>query len=224
MMEELTYVAITTAFWSLFYLMHQKFTKFEPEYSCRLVTFAHACVANCLAMYHCFFAEPQEYGSENSSMQIFTVSNSLGYFIFDILWCFYYQTEGMTMIIHHVVSLTALTTVLVKGRSATEGIAGIGGMEITNPLLQIRWYLRATGRKETWLYTIVELLFMSLFFFVRVVYGFFLIKSVLVHPKPDLFTKALATSFYLITCTFMFYIASYFNAKYLKKRSPKKEE
>jgi len=154
-------------------------------------------------------------------MQKFTVSNSLGYFIFDMVWCLYFQTEGVTMIIHHLVSLTALSSVLIKGCSATEGISGIGGMEITNPLLQIRWFLRTTGRKETWYYMLVEVLFMSLFFVVRVCYGFFLIKSVLVHPKPDLFVKVLATSFYLLTITFMYYIASYFFAKYLK-RSPKK--
>ncbi|XP_059470066.1 TLC domain-containing protein 5-like [Neocloeon triangulifer] len=223
MNEELTYVAITTTFWSVFYLVHQKLSKKEPEFSCRLVTFVHACVANCLAMWHCYLATPQDYGSENSSMQKFTVSNSLGYFIFDMVWCLYYQTEGVTMIIHHLVSLTALSSVLVKGVSATEGIAGIGGMEITNPLLQARWYLRTTGRKDTWLYTVVELAFMSLFFLIRVVYGFFLIKRVLLHPKPDLFTKALAASFYMLTVTFMYYIASYFYAKYLRKSSKKVE-
>jgi hypothetical protein len=156
-------------------------------------------------------------------MQKFTVGNSLGYFIFDMLWCLYYQTEGMTMIIHHGVSLAALTILLAKGVSATEGIAGIGGMEITNPLLQVRWYLRTTGKKETWYYMLVEVLFMMLFFFVRVVYGFFLIKRVWLHPKPDLLVKSLATSFYLLTVTFMYYIASYFYAKYIKKRSKKVE-
>jgi hypothetical protein len=156
-------------------------------------------------------------------MQNFTVSNSLGYFVFDMVWCLYFQTEGLTMIVHHMVSLLALSTLLYKGCSATEGIAGIGGMEITNPLLQIRWFLRTTGRKETWYYTLVEVLFMSLFFFVRVVYGFFLVKRVVQHPKPDLFVKSLASSFYVLTCVFMYYIASYFYAKYLKKRSKKVE-
>lgn len=156
-------------------------------------------------------------------MQKFTLSNSLGYFIFDMVWCLYYQTEGMTMIIHHFVSLMALIVLLVKGVSATEGISGIGGMEITNPLLQIRWFLRTTGKKETWYYTVVEVLFMLLFFFVRVFYGFFLIKRVVLHPKPDLLIKALATSFYLLTVTFMYYIASYFYAKYFKKGSKKVE-
>jgi hypothetical protein len=156
-------------------------------------------------------------------MQKFTVANSLGYFIFDMVWCLYFQTEGVTMIIHHLVSLTALSSVLITGVSATEGISGIGGMEITNPLLQIRWFLRTTGRKETWYYVVVEVLFMSLFFFVRVAYGFFLIKSVVLHPAPSLWIKALATSFYLLTVTFMYYIASYFWAKYFKRGSKKVE-
>jgi hypothetical protein len=60
--EEICFVAFSTTFWSAFYFLHKVVTKKEPEFSCRFVTFFHACVATFLAMYHCYLAPYQEYG------------------------------------------------------------------------------------------------------------------------------------------------------------------
>jgi hypothetical protein len=150
-------------------------------------------------------------------MEKFTISNSLGYFIFDIMWCLYYQTEGYTMIVHHLVSLTALSRVLMKGVSATEAISGIGGLEITNPLLQLRWFLRDAGLKGSFIYKLVEVVFMLFFFFMRVIGGGYLVYSVVSHSRPDLEIKLLASAFYVLSLVFMTYIFQYFVAKYFKK-------
>jgi len=74
MNEEISFVAIMSTFWSVFYFVHQKLTKKEPEFSCRFVTFCHACLASTLAMYHCYLAPYQEYGKPAHIMLL----NALG--------------------------------------------------------------------------------------------------------------------------------------------------
>ena len=50
---------------------------------------------------------------------------------------------------HHFVSLSGLFWCLITGYYGTEAIATIAGAEVTNPLLQARWFLRSTGRQHT---------------------------------------------------------------------------
>lgn len=105
----------------------------------------------------------------------------------------------------------------MKGVSASEAISGIGGLEITNPLLQFRWFLRNAGYKGTFIYKCVEVAFMLLFFVMRVIGGGYLVYSVVSHPRPDLEIKMLASSFYVLSLIFMTFIFQYFIAKYFKK-------
>jgi len=81
-------------------------------------------------------------GSPNTALQVHVLSLTLGYFIFDLLWCLYFQTEGDLMLLHHTLSNCGMVLVLGLGKSATEVNAVVFVSEITNPLLQTRWFLR----------------------------------------------------------------------------------
>jgi len=155
-------------------------------------------------------------GGPSTDLQCITLVISLGYFIFDMIWCLYHQTEGMTMLIHHAVSIVALSRILMKGVSGTEAVAGLGGLEITNPILQVRWFLRSAGYKDTSLFVFTELGFMVMFFIMRIIGGSYLYYCTISHPRPDTEAKLLATAFYILSWVFMAYIVQYFIAKYYK--------
>ncbi|XP_049835198.1 TLC domain-containing protein 5-like isoform X3 [Schistocerca gregaria] len=154
MLSSWTVLATATVWTALYHGIRYQF-KLDPEWSCRLLTAFHATLVTVLAVLACFlgpwpFTDP---GGPNTTLQCIVLVTSLGYFIFDFIWCLYHQTEGATMLIHHAVSIIAISRVLMKGVSGTEAVAGVGGLEITNPLLQARWFLRSSGYKGLRFYT-----------------------------------------------------------------------
>ncbi|KFW95910.1 Transmembrane protein 136, partial [Phalacrocorax carbo] len=67
------------------------------EWSCRLVTLTHGILATCLSAYIGFIDGPwplSHPGSPNTTLQVHVLCLSLGYFLFDLCWCVYFQTEG----------------------------------------------------------------------------------------------------------------------------------
>ncbi|KFQ07975.1 Transmembrane protein 136, partial [Haliaeetus albicilla] len=71
------------------------------EWSCRLVTLLHGVIVTCLSGYVALLDGPwplSHAGSPNTSLQIHVLSLTLGYFIFDLGWCLYFQTEGVLML------------------------------------------------------------------------------------------------------------------------------
>ena len=79
---------------------------------------------------------------------------------------------GPVMVAHHFLSIIGLTWCLMAGHYGTELVATIGGAEITNPLLQLRWFLREMGhyRGTIWGH-LVDWAFMVSFGFIRIILG-----------------------------------------------------
>ncbi len=121
------------------------------------------------------------------------------------------------MLLHHVFSILGITAVLLRGNSGTEMMAAIFGAEITNPLLQVRWFLRTLGKHKTWYYEINDILFMSLFGIMRLGVGSNLLYTYLSNPKPDIPCKTCAVIFYMIGMLFWIMIVRYAYTKYQKK-------
>jgi hypothetical protein len=68
----------------------------------------------------------------------------LGYFIFDFAWLLVHQPTEYVMMVHHITSGSGLLFSLYYGVSGCELLATIGGAEVSNPLLQARWFLKET--------------------------------------------------------------------------------
>ncbi|XP_005110790.1 TLC domain-containing protein 5 [Aplysia californica] len=189
------------------------------EWHCRSVTVLHAAIISALAAYGALIMGPNpftEAGGPNNSFQVRTVSICLGYFLFDFSWCLYFKTEGPVMLAHHFLSVVGLTVCLVAGRYGTEMIATIAGAEITNPLLQLRWFLRATGRHHSLMADVVDWAFMLSFGFVRLGLG-----SVLLYmyyqQNSDYIGRFGGTSIYLLSVVFFISIVNYAVRKYTKR-------
>ena len=120
------------------------------------------------------------------------------------------------MLLHHSLSILGLLWTLLAGKYGTEMVATICGSEVTNPLLQLRWFLKETGRYHTLLGEVVDVSFMLSFFFVRIGVGSVLLYCYFQQPT-DFWGRVGATSIYLISWMFWISIFRYAIYKYTKK-------
>ncbi|KAK6173725.1 hypothetical protein SNE40_017131 [Patella caerulea] len=178
-------LAWVTVYYLLFYLFPTR----GAEWQCRTITVSHALVISFMAGWCCFIQGPwplTDAGGPNTQLQIVTATICLSYFIFDFSWCLYYQTEGFTMLLHHFLSIIGLLVTLLVGKYGTELVATICGGEITNPLLQLRWFLRETGHKNSLAAEVVDWMFVCSFGFMRLGIGTILLYGYFMQPTDNL--------------------------------------
>lgn len=159
-----------------------------------------------LKLYFSILSSP---GSENTPLQILALLLSLGYFLFDMAWCVYFLAEGPLMLAHHTLSILGIVCALGMGESGIEACAVLFGSEITNPLLQARWFLKQTGRYDSLSGDLVDLLFITLFASVRIGVGGRMLYCELASPKPKLVMKVGGVAIYGLSCVFMVDIACF---------------
>lgn len=121
------------------------------------------------------------------------------------------------MLAHHILSIWGIILALVLGESGTEVNAVLFGSEITNPLLQIRWFLRETGYYHSFIGDVVDFLFVALFTGVRIGLGAHLLFCEIVSPKPKWFMKAGGIAMYTVSWCFMLSIWRFAWKKSIKK-------
>ncbi|XP_034033291.1 TLC domain-containing protein 5-like isoform X2 [Thalassophryne amazonica] len=148
-------------------------------------------------------------GSENTKLQTFALATCLGYFFFDMGWCVFHRTEGPVMLAHHTASIACILVALLMGKSGCETCSVIFGSEITNPLLQTRWFLRKVGLYESLLGDAVDLLFILLFATVRVGVGTVMFYCELTSPRTTLIMKLGGVFMYGLAWVFMVDIAKF---------------
>ncbi|XP_029924880.1 TLC domain-containing protein 5 [Myripristis murdjan] len=196
----------------LYILFCYTFTQRGPEWNCRLVTLSHGVLIVLLTAYVVFIDGPWPFthpGTENTDLQTLAMIVCLGYFFFDLGWCLRYRSEGPVMMVHHAASILSILLALLLGESGCETCGVIFGSEITNPLLQSRWFLRQVGRYDSLLGDAVDLLFIVLFATVRVGVGTIMFYCELTSPKPSLIIKVGGVAMYVLAWVFMVDIARF---------------
>ena len=125
------------------------------------------------------------------------------------------------MLAHHLVSLSALAYSLYQGKFGSELTAVMGASEVTNPLLQLRWFLKETGRYRGRLEFIIDILFVGVFWMARLGVGSAFHVVCQTSPKLDLVTKAGGQAFYIISVIFGIQLAIFGYKKYIRKKKHK---
>ncbi|XP_076438480.1 TLC domain-containing protein 5-like [Babylonia areolata] len=217
----LPWLALSLCSWSLFYsLLRRLEPQRKAEWHCRVVTIVHASLISLLSAWATLVQGPWPFtdaGGPNTPLQVVIVTVCQGYFLFDFSWCLYFQTEGFPMLLHHFLSIFGMFFMLVTGRHGTEMVATIFGSELTNPLLQTRWFLKETGRYKTLVGEVVDFLFMTSFFTIRIVVGSVLLVCYFQQPTTDIWGRLGAIGIYLIGWMFWVSIFQYAIYKYGKK-------
>ncbi|KAL8617509.1 hypothetical protein ACOMHN_064794 [Nucella lapillus] len=217
----LPWLVLSVGSWSLLYfslrgLQPQR----KVEWHCRIITVLHASLITLLSGWCALIQGPWPFtdaGGPNTPLQVVVVTICLGYFFFDFTWCLCFQTEGYPMLLHHFLSICGMLYMLVMGRHGTEMAATICGSELTNPLLQLRWFLKETGRYRTWAGEVVDLLFMTSFFTLRIAVGSVLLYCYFRQSSTDFWGRLGAVCIYLIGWMFWVSIFRYAVYKYGKK-------
>ncbi|KAM3601770.1 uncharacterized protein V6R79_018636 [Siganus canaliculatus] len=224
-MPVLQVICSLTGWYCLYLFFRRAFIHRGPEWSCRLVTLSHGVVIVLLTAYVVFIDGPWPFthaGTENTELQTSALAVCLGYFFFDMSWCLCNHTEGPVMLAHHAASILGILLALFMGVSGCETCGVIFGSEITNPLLQSRWFLRRLGLYDSLLGDAVDLLFILLFATVRVGVGTVMFYCELTSPRTTLVMKLGGVVMYGIAWVFMVDIARFgykkSRAKYKKWR------
>lgn len=214
----ITITGISTISWYGLYRKFRSAYSWEPEFTSRVVAAIHAICVVCLAFISIKYGPDPlvDPGEPNTDLQVITMFISIGYFIYDFIWCIVYQPEPKIMLYHHLASIIAIFYILLHGSSGSEAVGGLGSLELTNPLLQARWFLRTLGYMNTTLYKFVEVTFFILFLVVRLGYGSKLLISVLRSQKSAIPVKGCTILLYLISLIFIYSIGRFVVRKLLR--------
>jgi len=220
-------VVICLSLWTLVYMAFNRilFRAREGKVKCcdawegssRCVTLVHALLIIFMSGWSAFVEGPWPFtdpADSNTRLEHWTCVVTLSYFIFDLLWCLYFRTEGSVMLFHHVLSIFGNSLVLSREANGCEMMATLFGSELTNPLLQCRWFLRRSSWKSSYLAVLVDVLFLVVFTIMRIGVASVLLYSYLTHPRPDWVTRCGAVTIYVVGWIFWTAILRYAWHKY----------
>lgn len=142
----------------------------------RMVSFVHGLLCCVLSFYDVTFVG-NPYGSSNTAMQNFTLTMSLGYFIYDTLSMSYYNLLDGGMCFHHLIVCMGLYLSLCFNASAPEIIGGLFISEVSNPVMHFRLIIRAIGLRHTRLYELSEYSYIMLYIYFRLLKGLFVVYN-----------------------------------------------
>lgn len=120
-----------------------------------------------------------------------------------------------TMFCHHCLCILALAKMIFKGYSGAQATCSLGSMEITNPFLQARWFLRTAGLQWSPLYKSTEITFFMVFITVRIIIGSYFLNIILNQPKNDWDFILISLAIYVISWIFVWGMVKYVLKKYV---------
>lgn len=225
---ELLFAAIGSflAWTDSYFILHTLNRHRSAEWNCRLITAAHAVIATSLCFMSAVVTGPWPFsyvGGANTSLHSTIMIISLGYFVFDFLWCMHSGTEGVVMLAHHMVSILGLMYSLYQGKAGSELTAVMGASEVTNPILQLRWFLRECGYYKGKLAVLLDFVFVAIFWTARLGIGSAFHFVCQTSPNLDLVVKGGGQAFYIISAIFGVQLAMYFYKKHIRDRPRDKQ-
>ena len=129
----------------------------------------------------------------------------------------FFFSLGLAMLSHHFISIFTLGISLLTGFYGTEVVATIFGSEVTNPLLQFRWFLKKSGYYESIVGNIVDVAFVLVFTYVRIVVGTYLFYCYLNMSHIPQLMKMASSAFYAVSFIFWITILRFAYRKCLSK-------
>lgn len=213
--------AISCLVWvSLYQVIRYNFKMKSAEWCNRIVTLLHGLITSVNGLPHCLQNDEWVHtlnDSKTTKVQLFILVISLGYFIFDLIWCLTFESETDLMVLHHICSCVIIYRILITETSGAKAVCGLGALEITNPYLQLRWFLRSEGFYNTYVFNCVEIFFFFLFVFVRLICGSIFYISIMFLYDNTWELRILSTVIYVLSWAFLYNILRFIYYKYLTR-------
>ena len=200
--------------------------KQSAEWNCRIIAGFHGMVSSIACFISAFILGPWPFthiGYPPNPLHCAIITISLGYFIFDIGWCLYMQTEQPLMLVHHLLSVLGFIYVLWFDIYGCEITSILGASEYTNPLLQLRWFLKHTGKYTGRTEIFIDWLFLVLFIGARVLMGTALYIRLVLSPRMDVFPKISGGGMHCVGVIFSIHLIIFIHRKYIRKQ-PRKND
>jgi hypothetical protein len=94
---------------------------------------------------------------------------SLSYFVYDMIAMGIEGILDISMMIHHPLCMIGLLIPMYENVSGNFCMLAIFLSEISNPAMHLRHMLRLSGRRYTKAYEVVEVSFISMYFYARII-------------------------------------------------------
>ena len=211
---------------SLYSITFSVNNKQSAEWNCRVIAGFHGLVSSIACFISAFILGPWPFsyiGYPPNHLHCDIIVISLGYFIFDFLWCLCMKTEEFIMLIHHLLSVLGMVYVLWFDIYGCEIISILGASEYTNPLLQLRWFLKHTGKYKGKIEVFIDFSFFTLFISARVLTGTALYIRLLLSPRMDTFSKVGGGGMYCVGLIFSTHLGTFIYRKYVKKTTHRRD-
>ena len=216
------YVSASVILWTLIYcFVLSRNSKQSELWNCRIVAIIHSLtITKLIELSFLLEANPfYNIGEQNSNLQNLAMILSGGYFLFDFAWCLIKGNEGMLMLLHHMISIFSLIGGLYLNHSGAEICTTLWGSELTNPFLQIRWFLKEVKQYDSAFGRLTDFIFFWIFAFSRIGIGSGLAYLFYHAKKTILIIKVGGFLFYGLSIIWMWQICLFIRHKYFKKRT-----
>ena len=154
----------------------------------RIVSFIHGLF--CIWFSSKCLLEDYELGSPTTSFQDTVITISVGYYIYDTIAMLAYDLYNWSILLHHFMSVCFITVILQTNYGGVEIVWIYFLGEITNPLLQIKCFLKALDQQNTRLYLLVEITYLVCFLIIRIGIGMPFLVAVILSHKVGIYSKA----------------------------------
>ena len=196
-----------TTTWSIFFLILQLNKKRSSEWNSRICALIHAFVGCRWIEYH--FEWPVQYelfSSPNTWWHQILFTFTCSYFIFDLVYCLWAQSEEHYMILHHILGIWMSYYGYHYNVSGYEGAIGFWIAELANPFMQIRWFLRSVDLHGSIWYAASEMSFVIIFMINRVGIASWYTYAVLFLANCNIFVKTAIIAVHLFNIFFAWQI------------------
>ena len=172
LMDSLSQIGFFFTLWTLFYIVihivfkFNKIRKTDLDIKNRIVSIAHGALSfffSSLFILH--FGIDYDRPIDMISMKL--VCLSLGYFLYDLLACFWFGIWDQKLVIHHILAISGFFFPFVAGRGVFAGIVGLFVAEASNFPMHFRVILKHLGLKHTKAYEFFDNLYLSIYIFAR---------------------------------------------------------
>lgn len=157
----------------------------------RMVSFIHGSACCVLSFIDVTFVGIP-YGSPNTQFQNFTLTLSLGYFLYDTLAMTYYKLLDAPMCFHHSIVCLGIYLSLCFDASAAEILGGLFISEVSNPVMHFRLIIKSFGLRHTKMYEASEYTYIFLYIYYRLFKGIFVVYNTVTTPVGHPVVKAIA--------------------------------
>lgn len=136
----------------------------------RIVSIVHGLTLAIFSAYE-FYVTPGSCGDPNTTYEKRLIYTAVGYFLYDFAAMAYYGLLDTAMSFHHWSCIVGMSLPLTRGVSANYVVQGMFVAEGSNPFMHVRQILRHYGLRYTRAYETMEVLFMIIYIFGRIIMG-----------------------------------------------------